>query len=105
MATSRDAHVPVRGLSLTVRISALLMLAVVLPLLITVVGSELILRPTLLSQAATEMGNDAQVHAQAIDSLFIARLQNVGYLRQFFAIQKYLSGDETYQLQAQNELA
>src|ERR1051326_2096273 len=105
MATSRDAHVPVRGLSLTVRISALLMLAVVLPLLITVVGSELILRPTLLSQAATEMGNDAQTHTQSIDALFIARLQDLGYLRQFLAIQKYLAGDETFLKQAQNELA
>jgi methyl-accepting chemotaxis protein len=105
MSTSQHAPSPRRRLSLTARFSALLVLAVVLPLLITVVGSELILRPTLLSQAATEMGNDAQVHAQAIDSLFIARLQNLGYLRQFFAIQKYLSGDETYQTQAQNELA
>jgi methyl-accepting chemotaxis protein len=105
MSISQHAPSPRRRLSLTARFSALLVLAVVLPLLITVVGSELILRPTLLSQAATEMGDDAQVHAQAIDSLFIARLQNIGYLRQFFAIQKYLSGDETYQLQAQNELA
>ena len=58
-----------RRLSLTVKVSALLVLAVVLPLLITVIGSELILRPTLTTQAQTEMGNDAQAHVQAIDSL------------------------------------
>ena len=105
MSTSQHSSSSRRRLSLTARFSALLVLAVVLPLLITVVGSELILRPTLLSQAATEMGNDAQTHAQSIDALFIARLQDLGYLRQFFAIQKYLSGDETFRQQAQNELA
>src|SRR5712692_9293918 len=89
-----------RRLSLAARFSVLLVLAVALPLLITVVGSELILRPTLLSQAETEMGNDAQTHAQSIDALFIARLQDLGYLRQFFAIQKYLSGDEAFRQQA-----
>src|SRR5690348_13671183 len=104
MATSRDAHVPVRGLSLTVRISALLMLAVVLPLLITVVGSELILRLTLLSQASTEMGNDAQSHAQAIDSLLISHLQDLEFMGQYLAIQKFLAGDERFKQQALNEL-
>jgi hypothetical protein len=92
-------------LSLTARFSALLVLAVVLPLLITVIGSEVILRPTLLSQASTEMGNDAQTHAQSIDALFIARLQDLGYLRQFFAIQKYLSGYAAFKQQALSELA
>jgi hypothetical protein len=105
MSTSQHLSSSRRKLSLTARFSALLVLAVVLPLLITVVGSELILRPTLLSQAATEMGNDAQTHAQSIDALFIARLQDLGYLRQFFAIQKYLSGDQAFKQQALNELA
>lgn len=105
MSTSHHVGSSRRGLSLTARFSALLVLAVVLPLLITVVGSELFLRPTLLSQAEAEMSNDAQSHAQAIDALFIARLQDLVYLRQFFAIQKYLSGGEMFKQQAQNELA
>ena len=49
-----------RKISLTVRISALLIAAVVLPLLITIIGSELILRPTLTSQAIAEMQDDAR---------------------------------------------
>ena len=94
-----------RRLSLTVRFSALLMLAVVLPLIVTVVGSELILRPNLISQATTEMGNDAQSHEQAINSLLVARQQDLGYLSQFFAIQQYLSGDNLYINQARAELS
>src|SRR5689334_800851 len=96
---------PRRKITLTMRISALLILAVVLPLIITVLGSELVLRPTLLAQASTEQTNDAQFHAQALDSLLIARLQNLGYLGQFFAIQQFLAGDDMYRQQALDELA
>jgi hypothetical protein len=91
-------------LSLTVRISSLLVLAVVLPLLITVVGSEVILRPTLLSQASTEMGNDAQSHAQSIDSLLIAHLQDLESLGQYLATQRFLAGDARFKQQALSEL-
>ncbi len=94
-----------RQLSLTVRVSALLVLAVVIPLLITVVVSELILRPTLLAQAQKEMGNDAQTHTQAIDALLIARMQDVSILGQYFAVQHYLAGDTAYKQQALDELA
>jgi len=94
-----------RSISLTVRVSIILVLAVVIPLLITAIGSELILRPTLLSQAGTEMGNDAQSHQAAIDAQFITRLQDVQTLRNFLAIQKFLSGDMLYKKQASDELA
>ncbi len=104
MPKSGDTRSHFKRLSLTVRVSMLLVLAVVLPLLITVVGSELILRPTLLSQASTEMGNDAQSHAQAIDSLLIAHLQDLEFMGQFLAVQKYLAGDERFKQQAINEL-
>jgi len=102
---SRSFQSSRKKLSLTVRVSALLVLAVVLPLLITVIGSELILRPTLLGQAQTAMGNDAQAHVQAIDALLIARMQDVGFLGQYSAIQRYLSGQEAFKQQALNELA
>ncbi len=102
---SRSSQSSRKRLSLTVKVSALLVLAVVIPLLITVIGSELILRPTLMGQAETEMGNDAQAHAQAIDSLLIARMQDVGFLGQYLAIQRYLSGQEAFKQQALNELA
>jgi len=82
----------------------LLVLAVVLPLLITAIGSEVILRPTLLSQAEVAMGSDAQQHAQAIDALLVARLEDIGFLGQFLAIREFLSGQETFEQQATNEL-
>jgi hypothetical protein len=93
-----------RKISLTVRISVVLVLAVVLPLLITGIGSELILRPTLLSQASTEMGNDAHTHTQAIDALLIAHLQDLQFLGKFLATQKFLTGDKIYRQQALSEL-
>ncbi len=94
-----------RRFSLTIRVSIILILAVVIPLLITVIGSELILRPTLLSQAEGEMANDAQSHSQVIDSLLIAGVQNVGSVGRFLAVQKFLSGDAIFKQQALNELA
>ncbi len=102
---SKSSQSSRKRLSLTVKVSALLVLAVVIPLLITVIGSELILRPTLMAQAQTEMGNDAQAHVQAIDSLLIARMQDLGFLGQYLAVQRYLSGKEAFKQQALNELA
>lgn len=102
---SRSSQSSRKRFSLTVKVSALLVLAVVIPLLITVIGSELILRPTLMGQAETEMGNDAQAHAQTIDSLLIARMQDIGFLGQYLAIQRYLSGQEAFKQQALDELA
>ncbi len=105
MSISRSAPSSHRRLSLTVKVSVLLVLAVVIPLLITVTVSELILRPTLLAQAEKQMGNDAQMHAQTIDSLLIARMQDVSVLGQYFAIQHYLAGEKLFRQQALDELA
>lgn len=89
-----------KTLSLTLRVSLLLVLAVVLPLIITVVGSALILRPTLTSQAIAEMELSAQSRTQAIDSLFVARLQDISTLSQYAAIQQFLHGNAIYREQA-----
>lgn len=94
-----------RKISLTVRVSSLLVLAAVLPLVITVLGSEFILRPTLLSQAAVQMESNAQSHAQTIDAYMVARFQELEFLGQFFAIQQFLSGEKAYATQAQSELS
>jgi len=51
-----------RGLSLSLRVSLLLMLAAILPLLITVASSELLARPALVTQANTAMESD--VHSR-----------------------------------------
>ncbi len=104
MSLSKPLPSPRRRISLTVRVQLLLVLAVVLPLLITAIGSEVILRPTLLSQAEVAMGSDAQQHAQAIDALLVARLEDIGFLGQFLAIREFLSGQETFEQQATNEL-
>lgn len=95
---------PRKRLSLTIRISALLIAAVILPLFVTVVSSELVLRPTLMSQAIAEMKNDAQSHVQAIDALFIAREEDQEALGQFFAVQQFLAGTPGYFAQAKKEL-
>ena len=104
MSLSKPLPSPRRRISLTVRVQLLLVLAVVLPLLITAIGSEVILRPTLLSQAEVAMGSDAQQHAQAIDALLVARLEDIGFLGQFLAIREFLSGQKTFEQQATNEL-
>ncbi len=93
-----------RRISLTVRISALLIGAVILPLIITITSSELILRPTLTSQALIEMGNDAVSHEQAINSLLIAREQDIEALGAYYAIQQILFKNTIYTDQARNEL-
>lgn len=105
MSIARSAQPTRRRFALTIKVSVLLVLAVVIPLVITVIGSELILRPTLLSQAQTEMENDAQTHAQTIDALLIARMQDVSFLGQYYAIQRYLAGDMAFSQQARDELA
>jgi methyl-accepting chemotaxis protein len=93
-----------KGFSLTMRISALLIAAVILPLLITIFSSEAILRPTLTNQAITEMKQDAQSHVQAIDSLFIAREEDQEALGHFYAIQQFLAGNPNYANEARKEL-
>jgi methyl-accepting chemotaxis protein len=93
-----------RRFSLTIRISVLLIAAVIFPLLITIISSEVVLRPTLTGQAITEMKNDAQSHEQAIDSLFIAREEDQQALGHFYAIQQFLAGVPGYANQARKEL-
>jgi methyl-accepting chemotaxis protein len=95
---------PQRRVSLTVRFSFILILAVVIPLLITVLASEFLLSPTLIDQATTEMQADATKHAKEIDAFITARLQEISYIDQLKAIQGYLSGDATFDKQATLEL-
>lgn len=93
-----------KGLSLTVRLSVLLIAAVVLPLVITVITSESILRPTLTSQATLQMESDAESRVTAIDSALIANEQDLSVLGQFYAIQHFLLGEQIYKQQALAEL-
>lgn len=107
MASSKVLPPSRKGITLTAKFSILLVLAVVIPLIITVVGSELILRPTLTNQATTVMGNDAESHMQAIDADLVARVQGVDYISRYLGIQQFLASDgrnALYKKQAKAEL-
>lgn len=71
-----------RGLSLSLRVSVLLMIAAILPLLITVASSELLSRPALVTQANIAMESDAQSRVQLIDTYLSERLLDVETLTQ-----------------------
>jgi len=80
-------------LSLSVRVSLLLMLAALLPLIITIISSELLSRPQLIAQANTSMATDAQSHIQAIENYFSQPVIDVSSLSQNPVLADYLTGD------------
>ncbi len=90
--------------SLTTQFSFLLVLAAMLPLLITLLGNYFILRPTLLSQAGVEMENDAHANVHLINSYLSARSQEVAFLGQPASVQHYLAGEKDLEHQALNQL-
>ena len=87
--------------SLSVRISIGLVIAAVLPLLITLVFSELQSRPTLTTQANEAMRSDAQSRVQLINTYFNERLLDAQTLSQVPSVQTFLqatpSRTPTYQ--------
>ncbi len=78
-------------LSLSVRVSLLLMLAALLPLLIVVASSELLARPTLTSQANTVMANDARSRTQLIDTYLTERSLDAATLTQVPSLQTFMA--------------
>jgi signal transduction histidine kinase len=92
-------------LSLAARISCLLVLAAILPLLITVVIIELFSRPTLINQASKEMETDARARTQLIDSYFAERMLSSETVSRLMPIQKFLAGDASYEEAAREGLA
>ena len=76
--------------SLSVRISIGLVFAAVLPLLITLVFSELQSRPTLTTQANEAMTSDAQSRVQLINTYFNERLLDAQTLSQVPSVQTFL---------------
>ena len=63
-----------RRLSLSFRVSLLLMMAAIVPLLITLAYSELSSRPALITQANLAMQTDARTRVELIDSYLTERL-------------------------------
>src|SRR2546429_2415702 len=78
-------------LSLSLRVSGLLVLAAIVPLLITVVVIELISRPTLITQTSQEMQADAKTHTSLIDSYFSERILEAEGLARLRSIQDFLT--------------
>lgn len=78
------------ALSLSVRVSGLLVLAAIVPLLITVVVIELIVRPALITQASQEMQTDAVTHTGLIDSYLAERVLETEGLARLPSVQNFL---------------
>lgn len=81
--------------SLSVRVSLLLMFAAIVPLVITIVSSEVLSRPALLTQARTSMDTDARERVQLINSYLSERLLDAGTLSQVPTVQSYLATPPT----------
>src|SRR5690348_15137859 len=79
-----------RRLPLAVRFSFLLMLAAVLPLLITVGVSIYSARPALISQANDSLTTDAQTRAQLINTYLNERELDAQTLSQVPTVQSFL---------------
>jgi len=91
--------------SLAARISFLLVLAAILPLLITVVIIELFSRPTLIDQASKEMETDAKTRTQLIDNYFSECMLSSETVSRLPPIQKFLAGDTSMETAARDSLA
>ncbi len=77
--------------SLTIRVSAWLMVAAIAPLIITVICSELLARPALTAQANTTMQSDAKTRVQLIDTYFRERQLDAATLSQVPTVQEFLA--------------
>lgn len=83
-------YTPRRRLPLAFRLSFILMLAAVIPLLITVGISEYYARPALIDQANSAMATDALTRMQLINTYFTERLLDAATLSQVPTVQKFL---------------
>jgi C4-dicarboxylate-specific signal transduction histidine kinase len=79
-----------KSLPLSLRISLWFAAAAILPLLITLIISELQSRPTLINQASRSMETDAKTHAQLIDNYLSGKLLELKSLDYTPLVQQYL---------------
>jgi len=93
-----------RRLSLSVRVSLLLIFTAVLPLTIVAVSSEALARPTLITQSTSELETDAQTHAQLIESYVVERLTDVATLTNYAPLQEFMAGNTAFMTDALNGL-
>ena len=93
------------SLSLSVQVSLLLVLAALLPLMITVASSELLSRPQLIAKANASMEIDAQTHILAIENYFSQPIIDVREFSQSASLTAYLHGDTSAAIAATHVLA
>jgi Cache domain len=77
-------------ISLSLRLSLLLMAVAIIPLLITLAISELLARPALIAQVNKAMQTDAQSRVQLIDTYLSERMLDAETLTQVPAVQQFL---------------
>ncbi len=92
--TPRDSRK--RRLSLSLRISLLLMAVATIPLMITLAYSELLSRPALIAQANTAMQTDAQSRVLLIDTYLSERMLDAETLTQVPTVQQFLEFTPQY---------
>lgn len=80
-----------RRLSLSFRVSLLLMMAAIVPLLITLAYSELSSRPALITQANLAMQTDARTRVELIDSYLTERMLDAETLSQVPTVWSFLA--------------
>src|SRR5947209_608424 len=93
-----------RPLSWSVQLSLLLVLVAIIPLLITIISSEILTRPALISQVSATMEVQAQTQVHLIDVYLVEHLQDVQTLSQITSIQKFLAGNDALASEATNAL-
>ncbi len=96
-----------RGLlrmSLSTRLTLLLILASLLPLLTIVVSSQIQSRPVLTDQSSKTLGTDAQTHVQLFEQFFNEQFALANTVSHDPIIQEYLSGQIASTTDAQNVL-
>ncbi len=84
-----------RGVSLSVKVSLALVLAAIVPLLITLGFSELQTRPQLITQANNAMEGDAKTRVQLIDTYFHERLLDTLTITQVPSVQQFVASPPT----------
>ncbi len=89
---------------LSMYIPLLLACAVIFPLLITIISSEVLSRPALIAQSSAAMETDAQARIQLIDAYFVERLKDIQTVSQFTPVQKFLLDYPDSQNEALDEL-
>lgn len=77
-------------ISLSIHVSIWLVLAAILPLVVTVIATESLTRPALIERAQSEMVNDAKTRVQLIDTYFKERLFDCQTLTQVPSMHQYM---------------